>query len=173
MTRHSVLHRIVLLVLVAMLIVACGKKKAPMVSSIVLESGKGAVMVVFPQMSQSSAENWLAMINLDGPFATNQLPRMPFADLQSVMVYNIVPGKYKIVASAAFRKSQPSYGGSLDSLDVHAGELIVLSAKALGQEASPYPNVRLDYVEHSPWTLESSDKLHDYIADMADDVKNQ
>jgi hypothetical protein len=173
MTRHPVLRLLTLLFLSALVLLACGKKKTPAVSSVVLESGKGAVMVVFPQMDRSNPENWIAQVHLDGPFETRQLPRMPFADLQSVMIYNITPGKYKVVASAAFRKSQPSFGGSLDSLEVHAGELMVLAGKPLRQEAFPYANIRLDFVERSPWTLEAPDKLHDYIADMADDVKNQ
>jgi hypothetical protein len=170
--NRRLLPLLFVLVSVVLLVASCGKKSKP-VTATILEPGKGAVMVVFPSPRDFSAENWWAQINLEGEADTRLLPRMPFADLKSIMVYNIPPGRYKIIASSGMKKNPPMFGGALDSLFVRAGELQVLGGHALGQASYPIDRIPLDFVSRSPWILESPNGLHDFIAENADDFTNQ
>jgi len=158
---------------VLVLIAGCGKKSQTIPQSpsgVILELGKGAVLISFPKTDDFTREDWLAIAHLDGPSDTQSLPRIPFADVQSLLVLNIEPGAYTVSAQAWMRKSSPSTGGILPGVDVVAGRVTILRAQRLPGIVSPVPTVPLIPAGNETWILQSGEKLPQYVARLVEDA---
>jgi hypothetical protein len=166
-SRRYIAAIVTVLLLVALLVIllASGSKKKNIpVSSVMLNGGTGAVLVVFPATRDVVAENWMAQINLEGDQDTKSLPRIPLSELNAVIVLNVPPGKYKVMAHAWLRRSPPRVGGSLEGVRVTAGEISILRGQALGENLYPYANVQMQKSPSAVWQLDAPDRLRDYLA---------
>ena len=153
----------------------CGKKeKAPdtpksnTVTNILLEPGTGAVLVKHPKPHRFDRSQWMIQIQLEGELSTDTLPMIPIADLQAGLMLNVPPGTYKVISSAWIRKYPPASGGSLENVLVNAGELVELKAGGVGMDEFPYPNTKLTIGKREKWTLQSPNKLQEFIASVVE-----
>jgi hypothetical protein len=159
--------RIFLLCACVLFCAGCKKKEKPQsVSSALLEPGKGVVMVVFGKTADFRREDWMAQIFIGGEIDTRELPRIPMSDVQTIVVPNLPPGFYNITAHAWMRGITPTLGGSRDSVRVRAGSVTLLKARPCGSDRFPYQHTPLDLLRTEMWTLESPQKLHDYVTTL-------
>ncbi len=153
---HSVL-------VAACLISGCRAKSDGTQAGALLNSGTGVLLVSFPRPAELRRQDWMAQVNLSGAADTRALPRLPSADLQSITVLHVPPGKYSVVAFAWQRGADPAWGGSADSIEVVAGKLTMLRAGLLNQDSYPYRRSPLTASSPRPWKLSSAEKLQEYI----------
>jgi hypothetical protein len=146
--------------------VSCKSRSADPTAGVLLEPGKGAIMVVFARMPDFRREDWMTLITIDGPADTRSLPRIPLADLQTLVVMNIPPGRYNVAATAWCRKSASSSGGYLQGVEVKAGAVSVLRAPVLAQNPSVVSDSPLERRGFEPWSLESPGKFHQFAAGL-------
>jgi hypothetical protein len=166
MFYRKFVYRTLLALLAALVMTGCGKKPKPVVvSTEVLEGGKGALLIVFPEPLDYRAEGWGALAALDGPGDTRQLPRVPFADLHAIMVLNVVPGNYRVNAQNWMRGGNPENYTTRDSISVRAGELLKLE----GRRATAMLEVNGSTI----WQLETPRQLRDYIAGTVSKTSRQ
>jgi hypothetical protein len=135
-------------------------------SSVLLEPGKGVVMVVFGKTADFRREDWMAQIFIGGAIDTRELPRIPMSDVQTIVVPNLPPGFYKVTALAWMRGTTPSLGGSRDSVRVRGGYVTLLTARPNSSDHFPFEHTPLDVHSTQMWTLESPQKLHDYVGTL-------
>ncbi|MDD5088521.1 MAG: hypothetical protein PHI18_06960 [bacterium] len=151
----------------AFALLGCGKKPAPpSASGVILAPGTGAVLVQFDRMEDFRRDDWLALIHLQGGRDTKTLRRIPLADLQSVLVLDVEPGRYRVVAQAWTRKHPPASGGTLDDVPVEAGQVTILRAQPLGAKFTAEPKEPLRSVGNRTWTLRSDNELPDFVSEM-------
>ncbi|MBU0690420.1 hypothetical protein KKC97_12540 [bacterium] len=164
-----------LLVSCLILLIGCGKQEEKSsasaqspsgVTNVVLEYGKGAVLVTHPKPNNFERTQWMTQIQLEGKEPTDRLPIVPLADLQAGLVLNVPPGNYKVVSSAWIRRDPPASGGSQDHVMVNAGEVVVLQAGDISGDEYPYPNTLMTIQARHKWTLRSPSELQDFIAGM-------
>lgn len=158
----------VIFLLTALLPIGCGKKPAPppSPSGVILAFGKGAVLVHFGAKENLRREDWLAQIHLQGAHDTHSLPRIPLADLKSLLVLDVEPGVYRVIAQAWVRKHTPTTGGTLDSVRVSSGQVTVLRAQPLSDEFSAEPEVPLLPIGRQTWTLRTEGELPSYVSEV-------
>lgn len=156
-------------ILTTLLFVGCGKKPdapSPLPSgTAILEPGRGAVLVQFDRSKNVPPEDWLALVHLQSELDARALRRMPLADLQAMIVLDVEPGVYRVVAQAWRRKFPPSSGGTLDSVRVTAGHLTILTAPPLYGEFTAEPQARLTQKGRTIWTLRSESELPEFVAE--------
>ncbi|MBU1983906.1 hypothetical protein KJ815_05800, partial [bacterium] len=111
-------------------------------------------------------EDWLTLVRLYGSSDTQTLPRIPLADLQTVLVLDVEPGIYRVVAQAWTRKHHPTAGGVLDSVRVESGKITVLRAQRLTGPFVAEPEVPLFHSASQTWTLRSADQLPDFVSEI-------
>jgi hypothetical protein len=162
---------LLLVVLLVILLVVGSKKKSVPASSVLLNGGTGAVLVIFPATKNVVAESWMAQINLEGKPDTKSLPRVPLADLNAILVLNVPPSTYKVMSHAWLRRSPPRVGGSLEGVRVTAGEISILQGQMLGESLYPYNGVHMQKRPSVVWQLDSPDRLHDYLAAVVAEAK--
>jgi hypothetical protein len=156
-----------LLVNLCWLSAGCKKHEKPQsVSSVLLEPGNGVVMVVFGMTADFRREDWMAQIFIGGEIDTRSLPRIPMSDVQTIVVPNLPPGFYNITAHSWMRGTSPSLGGARDSVRIKAGCVTLLKARPCGRDLFPYLHTQLDLLGIQMWTLESPQKLHDYVTTL-------
>lgn len=155
------------LFLPALLFSCKSKPAAELSTNIVLTRGTGAIIVIFPKPSYFTRSDWMAQITLDGPLDTHTLPRMPFADVQSLLMLNIPPATYSGSTVSFVRGSPPSFGGSFDSLSVKAGEITILKAKDISREHYPFEGTLLKPSGTAIWSLKDANQLQAYITELA------
>jgi hypothetical protein len=156
----------VLCFLLSVLLLSCSKKKSDdPAAAAILESGKGAVLVVFPHRSDLVRENWMAHVRLQGQNLTDSLPRIPFADLESVLVLNVPEGNYEITAWAWMKKvdRSPRAGGSKPGVKVKSGHVTILRAREAASGMRP-----LDAMGEADWNESNPTHLQDFMADVID-----
>jgi len=162
--------RVLAAIAILMALLGCGKKPdapSPLPSgTAILEPGRGAVLVQFDRSKDVLPEDWLALIHLQGGPDTRALRRMPLADLQAMIVLDVEPGEYRVVAQAWKRKFPPSSGGTLDSVRVTAGHLTILTAPPLYGEFSAEPQARLMQKGRTIWTLRSESELPNFVSEV-------
>jgi hypothetical protein len=157
--------------MIAMLVVLTGcshKAKPPEPpfsgSGVILKTGTGAILVHLPTTISYDRADWMAQIDLEGPYETDGLPRIPLPELQAVLVLNLPPGVYRVTAQAWIRKLLPFVGGSLINAEVVAGEITVLRGKYLRGEPYPYFGLPLTKLPSQRWTLETPGGLREFLA---------
>jgi hypothetical protein len=169
------LRHTAILTFLGLAISGCGKKAdAPpatpdpaAVSKVLLDSGKGAVLFVFPQYPVERREDWFTIINLFGDVNTDTLPRIPFADLSATLLLNIQPGEYNVRAAASLRGSPPYAGGNLKKLTVVAGTVAVLEVQRTGSDAFPFDSTQILRQSQPVWSLPNKAGFIDYIASIS------
>jgi hypothetical protein len=155
------------LLLLSVLFAAFGCKRSERAGPVVmLDQGNGAIMVVFQPVPDADRETWLSQITLVGNSDTKTLPRIPLADEQSLLVFNVPPGFYSVVAQAWLRKNPPHAGGSLSGVEVRSGRLTILQGPLLTGAERFQPVEPLRVVKSVPWTLQRTERFHEYIADL-------
>ncbi|RPH95255.1 hypothetical protein EHM69_04865 [candidate division KSB1 bacterium] len=154
--------------LFSLLLPGCGKKKEQAADTLgpMLEAGTGALLVAFPRLPEANRENWLAQVTVIGPSETKSLPRIPLADQQAVMILNLNPGQYSVVAQAWLRKNNPHAGGSLSGVTVRAGEITILQGSRLSGTQTAQPLEPLIALNPVPWSLSAREKFHEFVADV-------
>jgi len=165
-------------VLAALMLGGCTRKNESQESegasgsapTVLLQSGKGALLVVYPKPHRFDRQDWMAQVTLRGEHDAARLPRFPLADIQSLAVLNVLPGRYNVVTESWMRRYPPSSGGSVKDLIINAGEIVVLKAGPLGTQRRPYDGAPLDVVERTRWSLTDRNKLSDYLQSLKSDV---
>jgi hypothetical protein len=143
------------------------KSRAELATEVLLTRGTGAVMVVFPKPAFFERTTWMAQVELNGPASAETLPRMPLADIQSILVMNVPPGTYTGTAVSFIRGRQPVFGGALDSVVVMPGEVTILQGRDISREQYPFGGVRVRPSSRALWTLKRADLLQAYVAQLA------
>jgi hypothetical protein len=165
-------RRYAMLGMLALLVLSCGKKKSEQNSggSALLQSDRGALMVTFPTRGQFDRDAFMAQVQISGGEDFDRLPRMPMGDLECILVLNIPPGSYQIVAHSWLRKRDvgPQYGGSLNNVVIKAGMVTVLGGKKIGSEPYPYPNLPLESLRSFPWMAQNAGALKEFVAGIKD-----
>jgi hypothetical protein len=158
-------------VMAALLLGSCGKKKeaapaetAPEVTSVQLNPGFGAMLIIFPKNAAVSAANFHATALLFGDTLPSDLQRYPFGDLQALLVTAILPARYRVIGQALVTVGSPYAGGRIDSLRIPAGQITVLMASLTNGDHLPFHNTHLHFVKQVPWTYKPPQKLADYLA---------
>jgi hypothetical protein len=154
------------LLLLSVLFAAGCKRQDPAGPVAMLDEGKGAVLVVFQHVPGADRETWLSQITLVGNADTRTLPRIPMAGQQSLLVLNVPPGFYSVVAQAWLRKHPPHAGGSLSGVEIRSGRLTILEGRLLTGEERFQPVEPMRLVRTVPWTLRRTEQFHDYMADV-------
>jgi len=154
-----------LLLSVLFAVIGC-QRKDPAGPPVMLDEGKGALLVVFERVPGADRETWLSQITLVGNADTKALPRIPLAGQQSLLVLNVPPGFYSVVTQAWLRKNVPHAGGSLSTVEVRGGRLTILEGRLLTGEERFQPVEPLVLVRTVPWTLRRTEQFHDYMADV-------
>jgi hypothetical protein len=154
-----------LLLLFVLFAIGC-KRQDPAGPPAMLEGDKGAVLVVFQHVPGADRETWLSQITLVGNADTKALPRFPLAGHQALLVLNVPPGFYHVVAQAWLRKNPPHAGGSLSGVEIKSGRLTILEGRLLIGEERFQPVEPLGLLRTVPWTLPRTEQFHDYIADV-------
>lgn len=155
---------LIVLASISILLSGCKRKSDEPMYPAMLESGKGAVLVTFYRHPEANRETWLSQATLVGPWDTKVLPRISLADQQAILIMNVPPGAYSMVAQAWLRKMAPHAGGSLSGIEIAAGKLTIVQGNRLkgGERFDPVePLVVLDTV---PWKLKRTEEFHEYIA---------
>ncbi len=155
---------VLFIVAISVLGTGCKSRDANQAPGAMLSSGLGAVLVSFPTPDLFRRTDWMCQVNLEGAADTRALPRIPFSDMQSVVILNVPPGRYSASAFAWQRGMDPAWGGTSDSVIVQPGKLTTLRAKSLGVDIYPYQNTALRTVGMSPWDLPKQEDLSRYIA---------
>jgi len=155
-----------LLLLSILLSVTSCRRKDPAGPPVMLENGKGALLIVFQRVPDASPETWLSQLTLVGNADTKTLPRVSLAGLQSLLVFNVPPGFYSVVAHAWLRKNPPHAGGSLSGVEIKNGRLTILEGRMLTGEKRFQPVEPLRPLRSVPWTLRRVEQFHDYMADV-------
>jgi hypothetical protein len=166
----SRLSRLLLCLLLPVVFLACkAKDSKPLESTnVLLKPGTGALLVIFPRDVMIDRSQWRAQVTLEGPGEPHNLPRVPMADSQSLVVLHVVPGTYKVTASAWRHGTDPVSGGTLSSVEVKAGQMTVVRARVLNND--PYPHVKtpLDFIGMDVWLLDHPEKLREYVTRIVD-----
>jgi hypothetical protein len=153
-----------------LLLSACSKKKADDDASahVILQSGTGAVLVVFPHRTDLARNQWMAQVHLDGAFNADTLPRVPYADLESMLVLNVPEGRYDVTAWAWMTKidNSPRAGGVLKSVDVKRGQVTVLRAADFRVSRTTTSGDLLVKLGFMDWREDNPLHLKDYIAEV-------
>jgi len=164
---HTMKPHTICVLLLSVLIAFSGcKRTQPAAPPVMLDDGRGAILVIFERVPGADRDSWLSQITLAGPGDTKTLPRIPVADQQSLLVLNVPPGFYSVTAQAYLRKNPPHAGGSLSAVEVKSGRLTVLQGNRLTGEERFQPVEPLHFVNCVPWTLRQTEKFHEYIADI-------
>jgi hypothetical protein len=142
------------------------KRQAHTGPPVMLDSGTGALLIVFDRVAGADRETWLSQITLIGNTDTKTLPRITLADQQSLIVLDIPAGFYSVVTQAWLRKNPPHAGGSLSGVEIKAGQLTVLKGVLLTGEERFQPMEPLQIIRAMPWTLSRTEDFHVYIADI-------
>ena len=162
---------LLLLIFLAAMTYGCKSKtqaNTPPHETVLLQTGKGALLVTFPRRENFAREDWMAQVLLTGASNTSELPRVPMADLQAVLVLNVPPGQYNVIAHSWLRKreTESPYGGSASDVDIQAGQITVLKASYAGSDTYPFAQTPLQFTSIFPWTLDSPQALSIYISDV-------
>jgi hypothetical protein len=142
------------------------RHKDPAGPTVMLEGGKGALLIVFAGVAGANAETWLSQATLVGNSETKTLPRIPMAEQQALFVLNVPPGFYSVVAQAWIRKNAPHAGGSLSGVEIRSGQLTILEGRLLTGENPFQPAQPLRLVRSVPWALHRIEEFHDYMAEL-------
>jgi hypothetical protein len=121
-------------------------------------------MVTHPEPYRFERANWMIQILLEGDSTTDKLPVIPLADVQAGVVLNVPPGVYKVISSAWVRKFPVASGGALANLSVNAGEVVVLQAQDVRQDAHPYDKTRLQVLDRHRWTLTDREQFSEFMS---------
>lgn len=172
---------VLLILLMSLVLVGCSRREEGLnktassrQTNVMLKAGNGALLVTFPQTADFQRETWMAQIELEGPYDTGTLPRVPLADQRTVIVLDIPPGEYSVVAQSWTRRSHaapPQAGGSLDYVKISAGKVMILEAKLLGIDVHPFVNTPLERLSSALWTLPLAEQLPAWIAEVVSDSR--
>ena len=136
-------------------------------TNVLLQPGTGALLVVFPRDVMIERSRWRAQVMLEGGADAASLPRVPLADQQSLLVMHVLPGVYKVTASAWAHGGDPVSGGTLANVDVRNGQMTIIKAQVLNNDPYPHPRTTMEFVRIAPWRLQNPDRLREYVADVA------
>lgn len=111
---------------------------------------------------------WMAQVTLLGMEDNHSLPRIPFPQSRAMLVLNIPPANYRVIAHAWFQHAgaSPHAGGSLPDVVVRAGEITMLKAPLVTKDRYPYAETALTPLKSTPWTLNSSTGFREYVAEL-------